>query len=205
MTDHQSTLERSPGFWAGIMFAAYGIIAASQMTGAVEGPASTLLYFLPLALLWPLYKSVQAYHRETGTVSPAITTYNRRFLMATAGYMAGLGIAIAIYNRTQVSDTGAFGLALLPAIPVLGMIWAMARYITDESDEYLRHRAVIASLFGLALLLAMASVWGFMELFGVVPHAQSWLAFPIWAGGMGLGQCRMNFRSRETATKTNGA
>lgn len=191
-----SLVQRSPFFWAGLMFAAYACVAALQITGAVEGPASMLLYFLPIGLVLPLYRSTQALHKQAGTQTSAVSAYNRRFMMATFGYLLGLGIAITVAKRFELTQAAAFAIAMLPALPVLGMIWAMARYLIEETDEYLRHRSVIASLFGLAALLGIASFWGFLETFGVAPHAQGWWAVPIWAVAMGLSQCWMSFRSQ---------
>ncbi|RDC61264.1 hypothetical protein HME9302_02485 [Alteripontixanthobacter maritimus] len=196
MEKRKSTLERSPGFWAGMMFAAYGVIVALQLTNAVEGPAATLLYFLPIALLWPLYRSASALHRKTGTSSAAVRRYNQRFLLAALGYMLGLGIAVTLHNKFELSASALFAIAMLPVIPICGMIWAMARYLLEETDEYLRYRAVNASLAGLAVLLGLASFWGFLKTFDVAPHAPGWLAFPIWAGGMGIAQCWMSLRAR---------
>jgi len=81
-------------------------------------------------------------------------------------------------------------------VPIYAMIWAMARYLVEEDDEFLRHRAIMASLFGLGLVLAAGSFWGFLETFGVVPHVDAWWTFPAWAIGMGIAQCWMSWRDR---------
>jgi hypothetical protein len=69
------------------------------------------------------------------------------------------------------------------------MVWAMGRLVTEETDEYLRFRYVRGSLFGLATLLTVATVWGFFEQFDLVPHAPTWLAFPVFAVGLGIATC----------------
>ena len=81
-----------------------------------------------------------------------------------------------------------FAISLLPAIPTFGMIAVMGRYLSEEQDEYLRYRSIMASLFGLGLVLALGTFWGFMEMFGLVPHIWSWWVMPVWAIGMGFGQ-----------------
>jgi hypothetical protein len=73
-------------------------------------------------------------------------------------------------------------------IPIIGMIVTMARLLVEETDEYQRMRIVRASLVATGLLLAIASVWGFLEMFELVPHVWAWAAFPVWAVGLALGQ-----------------
>ena len=196
MSAKTGLLERSPFFWAALMFVAYGVVAILQITGAVEGAASMLLFFLPIGLVLPLYRSAQALHLRSGTHTTAIGAYNKRFMLATFAYLIGLGIAVSVDRGFVLGTAASFAIAMLPALPVLAMIWAMARYLKEERDEYLRHRAVMAALFGLGLLLGLASFWGFLETFGVAPHVPGWACVPIWAVGMGLSQCWMSLRSR---------
>ena len=59
------------------------------------------------------------------------------------------------------------GLSLLPALPVLGCVAVIARYLVEEEDEYLRLRAAQASLIGTGLLLVAAILWGFLQQAGL--------------------------------------
>ena len=68
------------------------------------------------------------------------------------------------------------------------MIIIMARYLMEETDEYLRHRASFSSLIGLGVVLVLGTVWGFLETFGLVPHIWAWWVMPAWAIGLGIGQ-----------------
>jgi len=154
-----------------------------------------LMVFAMLQII-PLTRASLAKQRSTGHLSPAIVRYTRRFLLASFGYMLGLGIAVTIANRVDLSGLESFLIALLPVIPVLGMIWTMARYLIEEGDEFLRHRAIMASLFGLGAVLTLGTFWGFLETFEVVPHIWAWWVFPVWAMGMGLGQCGMALADR---------
>src|SRR3546814_19897383 len=78
-------------------------------------------------------------------------------------------------------------IAVLPALPIVYFVWVLYRYLIEETDEYLKMRNVINALFGLGFLLIVATVWGFLESFKVVPHVESWMAVPAWALGLGLG------------------
>jgi len=33
-----------------------------------------------------------------------------------------------------------------------------------------------------------ATLWGFLEMFGLAPHLWLWAVFPAWALGLGVGQ-----------------
>ncbi|WP_390586723.1 hypothetical protein [Erythrobacter sp. MTPC3] len=184
-----------PGAWAGGMFASLGIIAGLKFSGAIEPPAIYLLLIIPLVLSVQFYRSMQRSADNCGASSPAIKRYNRGIALASLAYVLGMGIAVAIWERTELTDGLVFLISLLPAIPTFAMIWVMGRYLTDEQDEYLRHRSIMASLAGLGLVLALGTFYGFLEMFGLVPHVWAWWILPIWAIGMGLFQYWQSWRS----------
>lgn len=186
-------------FWAGMMFASFGAIAALRITDAIGSTTGFVLMACAMLLIIPLTRAGLAHQRTTGHLSPAVVRYTRRFVIASLGYMLGLGIAITLSERMELSGAGAFAIALLPVLPIFAMIWTMARYLIEEDDEFLRHRATMASLFGLGLVLAAGSFWGFLETFGVAPHIDAWWTFPVWAIGMGIAQCWMSWRDRAGA------
>jgi hypothetical protein len=76
---------------------------------------------------------------------------------------------------------------VLPALPIFFFIWAMGAYLVEESDEYLRQRQIIAALCATGFLLAVATGYGFLETFKLVPHIESWAAVPVWAVGLAFG------------------
>ena len=192
----QISVWKRPGAWAGSIFASFGAISGLRLSGAIDGTTGFILMAFTMILLIPLIKTATARQKARGYLSPAINRYNKRFLLASFGYVLGLGLAVTINDRVELSQGETILIALLPIIPVLGMIWTMARYIVEEQDEFLRHRAVMASLTGLGLVLTLGTFWGFLETFEVVPHVWAWWVFPAWAIGMGVSQCWMTFRDR---------
>lgn len=124
-----------------------------------------------------------------GNCSPAMARYNRRMLAASAVYVVGLFGAIWAHDLLKPNGAIAFLFAFAPSVGVLLMVWAMARLVTEETDEYLRFRYVRSSLFGLATLLTIATIWGFFEQFDLVPHVPTWAAVPVFAIGLGIGNC----------------
>ena len=188
-----------PGTWAGSIFASFGLIAGLRMSDAINATTGFILMAVAMVQLVPMVKAAMARQRAQGYVSPAIERYNKRFLFASFGYVLGLGLAVTINDRVELGQGETVLIALLPIIPIFGMIWTMARYIVEEQDEFLRHRAIMASLFGLGAVLALGTFWGFLETFEVVPHIWAWWVFPVWAIGMGLAQCWLSFRNRAGA------
>lgn len=201
--DRPGAGSRHPGrprwLWAGLMFVSFAAIAGLRMSGAINEPTGFVLLAVAMLLMIPLVRAGLAHRRQTGHLSPAVVRYTRRFLGATFGYVLGMGLAVMLHERMDLSGPEAVGIALLPVVPIFAMIWAMGRYLVEEEDEFLRHRATLASLFGLGVVLALGSFWGFLETFGVAPHIWAWWTFPVWAIGMGLAQCWMAWRDRAGA------
>jgi hypothetical protein len=186
-------LGRGPFFWGALFVVA--MFGGAILSGyALEGPARIIFMILPMVLLFPMVKAAERHGAVKGWVNPVIVRYNRRVLLASFGYVLGLGIAISIWNSYAVTGPAAIALALLPSLPTFGIIWAMGRYLAEETDEYLRHRAVTAALLSLGLVLALGIFWGFLEMFEVVPHIWAWWVLPVWAMGLGLSQGVLKLR-----------
>ncbi|MEC9151210.1 MAG: hypothetical protein VX400_07600, partial [Pseudomonadota bacterium] len=173
----------SPGRWVALYFFSVVIIAALKLTGAIESPVGFILLAAATCLLLPL-----ARRRSDGCISRAMADYNRRIVFSSLGYVLGLGIAVTLWNSYQLSDALVFAISLLPTVPTFGIIWAMARYLAEEQDEYLRHRMIMAALVALGVVLAIGIFYGFLEMFELVPHIWAWWVLPVWAIGLGLAQ-----------------
>ena len=143
---------------------------------------------VPMLLLVPFIRSLERENQKSGCASPAMRAYNRRSLIFAFSYMAALFVAILATDAWKPTGVLAYALAILPSLPLIYMVYAMGRYLTDEADEYLRMKTVIAALIGTGILLVVATVWGFLESFGLAAHQPGWLAVPIWAIGLGIGQ-----------------
>ncbi|NJS14884.1 MAG: hypothetical protein HC788_10095 [Sphingopyxis sp.] len=146
------------------------------------------LMLAAMLLLIPFVRVSERYQQLTGSGSPALRRYGRRFLLASFAYSITLFAAIWLHEQGGWPRPVLIVIALSPAVPVLGMIWTMARLVTEEQDEYLRAGYVQDALVATALTLALATAWGFLEMFGIVPDVPSWWVFPAWAVGLGIGQ-----------------
>lgn len=176
-----------PGVWAGLFFVNVALIAVLHITGGIEPPTPYILFALNFVLFVPFLRAIRQFKEQTGSMSPALRTYNWRFAMFSVIYAAAMISAGNLHGTLAEGSPWLWLLATVPLVPVMGMIWTMYRYLREETDEYLRHRATTASLVGLALVLVVGTSWGFLETFGLVPHVWNWWVFPVWALGLGLG------------------
>lgn len=151
--------------------------------------AVVLLFAVVIVFTGMIMRTGESLARSRGSFSPAMARYNRRMLGASLVYVAGLFLAIWVHDRFEPQGLPAFIVALAPSAGILLMVAAMARLLVEETDEYLRSRYIRSALFGLGTLLTLATVWGFFEQFGLVPHAPGWLAAPVYALGLGIASC----------------
>jgi len=186
-TNSKNKTNAKPGVWAGLFGVNVALIAVLHITGALEGPTPYILYALNFTLLIPLFRTAQQRHEQKGAMSPAMRSYNRRFLSFSALYMVVMLGASGLYNRVADGSPVLWLLAIAPALAAMGMIWTMYRYLREEADEYLRQRAVSAAMVGLGFVLVLGTGWGFLETFSLVPHIWAWWVFPAWAIGLGIG------------------
>lgn len=190
MEQAETPAGRGPWLWAGLYLAASAAIVALKLTDAITAPVAMILFVGAMGLLIPLVRAGE----RRNCASPVMVRYNRRFLAACFGYVLGLGIAISLWNAYDLTGPVVFAIALLPTIPTFAMIWAMGRYLVEETDEYLRYRTVRAAIMSLGLVLAIGIFWGFLEMFELVPHVWAWWVLPAWAAGLGLAQLWMKVR-----------
>ena len=130
--------------------------------------------------------------------SPAAKRYLRRFIPTMIAYVVLLTAANWVVEARHPVGAALVALAVLPALPIVGVIAVIGLYVVEETDEYLRRRIVSAMLAGLAVMLSLATVWGFLEEAGVAPHLPAYWAFVLWCLGWGIAQCVMGLGDRLT-------
>ncbi|WP_231736177.1 MULTISPECIES: hypothetical protein [unclassified Sphingopyxis] len=149
---------------------------------------SAALFFAAMLLLFPFVRAGERLQRVSGNGSLALLRYNRRFMVASFAYVAALMGAIWLTKIGSYSAPVYVLIAIAPSLPILLMIWTMARLLQEEQDEYLRSQHIRHALVATGFVLAAATIWGFLEQFNVVPHMPSYWVFPAWAIGLGGSQ-----------------
>ena len=127
---------------------------------------------------------------------PAIRAYTRRLFISMTIYAAVLIAVIKLFQQPH-PPTGlvAMLLATFPAFPIIGVFWAIARLIVETTDEYQRLLFVKQILIATALTLSIATVWGFLENFGQVPHAEAFYVSILWFAMLGVGALVARWRA----------
>lgn len=113
--------------------------------------------------------------------------YNWRVLWLSLLYATFLITAVYGFRHKLVTGSFAYVVAILPAIPIIGIFAAIGRYLMEERDEYVRMLMVRQTLWASGFALSAATIWGFLENFGVVGRVEGYYAVIAWFFGLGLG------------------
>jgi hypothetical protein len=123
------------------------------------------------------------------TKTRATRRYNVRVIILSLLYAAFLIGAVYGFKHHLVAGPVAWVVAVLPALPIVGVFAAIGLYLVEESDEYVRMMMVRQTLWASGFALSIATVWGFLESFDLVGHVESYCVAVLWFGGLGLGAC----------------
>jgi len=113
-------------------------------------------------------------------------------------YLWRLGISMGIYlvsllganyliDGGMVSGPLTWVLAIIPGLAAAGVFYAVGMLIVEQEDEFIRMLIVRQSLIATGFALSIATVWGFLEDFGLVEHAAGYWALFMWCIGLALG------------------
>jgi hypothetical protein len=127
-------------------------------------------------------------------MSPATRRYNKRVILLSLIYAAFLIGAVYAFKHHLVGGPVAWIVAILPALPIIGIFAAIGLYLVEEQDEYVRMLMVRQTLWASGFALSIATMWGFLESFELVSHVEVYWVSVLWFGGLGLG----NFANRLT-------
>jgi hypothetical protein len=119
--------------------------------------------------------------------SRANNRYAIRLAVLMTAYLLSLVLAKYMVKRDLADGALLWVLAVLPALPIVGVFWAIGRLLVEESDEYLRSLLVRQLLIGSAITLSVATVYGFLENFGLVGHVDAFYLTVLFFIGMGVG------------------
>ncbi len=131
--------------------------------------------------------------------SLAVRRYNQSAIILALLYAAFLMAAIYAFTHQLVSGPLAVVVAILPALPIIGMFAAMGRYLMEEKDEYIRMLTARKSFYATGFALSVATAWGFLEAFELVGHVEAYYIAVLWFGGLGVGSCVNTLTMRRAA------
>ena len=117
-------------------------------------------------------------------MNPTDKKYLIRSALFLGGYAAvNLAAIFGAFDDMKSPATWVF--ALVVAAPVAGHIASFLIWMRD-SDEFVRALAAKRYIIGSGITFALASAWGFMELYAKAPHVSAAMVVPLFWGVWGL-------------------
>ena len=108
---------------------------------------------------------------------------SRDYTVTVAGWMVLyvvllLGVSCAA-DRELLTATWIYPAAVLPAIPVGGVMWAVLR-LMKRSDEYVRGVLAKTYVIAISVTLFLCVAYGFLEIYAGARHLALFWVFPVF-------------------------
>ncbi|MFL0355043.1 hypothetical protein ACI5KX_01075 [Erythrobacter sp. GH1-10] len=122
------------------------------------------------------------------SLSPAMQRYTRRLAAFMLAYIALILAVGTLFRASPPAGILAWGMAILPAWPIIGVFWTIFRLLIEESDEFMRMMFVRQVLFATAFCLCVMTVWEFLQNYDVMPDGTGGFGTAFfWFVGLALG------------------
>lgn len=198
MSSQLSTRTRAVLFTVGVVILS-GALFFTGKVPALRGAGNPLAYlaiFVWFVVFLAYVYFGSAWIAPKQAMRPAITRYRRRMGLPMMAYCLVLMGSIALLHRGGLSGPLLWLVAAGPAGPILWALTVMGLYLKEEEDELERSIQVEAMLWGLGILLAVSTVWGFLSNAEVAPAPPVFLAFPLFCAAWGFSQIFIRRRYR---------
>lgn len=120
--------------------------------------------------------------------NPALRRYTIRLAVLMSVYVGLLIFSKLMFKHGYAQGPLAYALALLPALPIIGVVWAVMRLLVEQTDEYLRMLMVRQTLFATGFTLVITSVREWLQNFDLIsPDDGGFGATFFWFAGLGIG------------------
>jgi hypothetical protein len=162
------------------------MVAAAMLANlwGISGNAKLWLMIPGLVALGWLMMEARRHARTSSGSTPAVIRYVGRMVPLAFLYVAAIIVTINVQRAWHPTGLLAVVFAILPALPLVGCIWAMGRLFVEEDDEYQRAIHARRALIATGFMLTVMTIWGFLESAQIVPHAPAYAAFILWNAGL---------------------
>lgn len=174
-----------PARWALIALVAAGAPAGVLIVwltwwNAWSWVGTFLLSFCPML-------AIQLHMRffRNADIRPAGWRYGRRMAVNMLVYFAAFMGSVILYREGMTDGPWGYVVAVVPALPLVNCFVLVAR-LMRESDEVQRAIMAESMLWSGALTFGEATLWGFLETFGKVPHVWMWVVPVAFFAQLGL-------------------
>jgi len=121
-------------------------------------------------------------------LTTAAKRYSSRLAALMAAYLVIMFGVVWLFRHDPPTGPLAYGLAVLPAIPIIGVFWAAMRFIVEEQDEFIRLLLVRQALVATGFCLTLVTVREFLQNFDLVSNDNGGFgAAFFWFIGLGVG------------------
>jgi hypothetical protein len=121
--------------------------------------------------------------------------YTIRIILLMVAYGAALVFANLAFPAVRHIAPLAWGLAILPALPIVGIFIVIGRLIVETDDEYQRMLLVKQTLIATGLTLAIATVWQWLVNFELATFPDEFGVAFLWLVMFGLGGIMARWRA----------
>ena len=128
--------------------------------------------------------------------STAQKRYQRASLQFMAAYLVVLLCSVWFVKHDGQERFYLYFWSVIPALPVLGIVYRMSVYLREETDEYLRWVTIQGLLLGTAAMLAVLVVSDFLRSFAGMPDLPPFVLFMVFVWGMAITQIVQKLRNR---------
>lgn len=117
---------------------------------------------------------------ECTTTNLAKRRFMRRSVASAALVILFAFVAAASFRLLHLHGAVAYAVAVLPALPILWALVAVAQYLREETDEFQRSLHAEYLLWGIGGTLGVTTVWGYLEDFVQVRRLDLIYVYPIF-------------------------
>lgn len=186
---------REAGFWIAWIILLLGAVAIFLFGGhwlrERDAPmwtaiVSTLAYGFAIVAIasMPGLRALRRHLRDSKKAPPALKAALTIIGLMTF-YVVVLTGVIFTFLLFSPSRPVSIILAIIPALPVLAAFAVGISGFRRQTDEFIRGRATEAVLWATGFTLALASIWGFLEIFRLVPHIPAVFIVALWGASLG--------------------
>lgn len=128
--------------------------------------------------------------------SPANRRYLVRFIPTMLAYVVIILGVGWLFKNDPPEGAVKYLFAVLPALPIVGVIIIVGRYLVEETDEFMRMRHVMALLIAMGITLSLCTIWGFLENYAEAAHINAFFAFPLFCAAWIVSGALVSWRYR---------
>ena len=128
------------------------------------------------------------------TKSRASRRYVIRMAVLMSAYLVLFAGAGYWFPHAHPQGPLAYLAAIAPALPIIGVFWAVMRLVIEETDEFIKLLHVRQCLVATGFCLTVMTIWEFLQNFDLVaPGNGGFGAAFFWFVGLGVGACYNRF------------